>query len=563
MVPVLNHIGTDVACVGNHDLDFGVPKFSELAAECSFPWLLANVLDPALGEGVPLGNAKPTLMLTGSNGIKIGVIGLVEREWLDTINTLPPNLIYKSASATALEWAERLRKEGADMVIALTHQREPNDIKIAQKLPPGTVDLILGGHDHFYGHSIINGTHLLRSGTDFKQLSYVEAWRCTDVKGWDFTIRRREIMRSYPEDSQAASLVSKLSGKLKTQLEKPIGYTAAPLDARFSTVRLRESNYGNFVCDIMRLYYSADCALIAAGTIRGDQVYAPGVIKLKDIMNCFPFEDPVVVLRVTGSDLLAALENSVSTYPAQEGRFPQVSNIRMSFDPAAPPGKRVTDVRVNGHALDKTAKYVLATRDYMARGKDGFASLLYAENGGPAETLVSEENGILISTLLRQYFTSLKVISAIHSLQRDHAQAAVAEHTHLSARDAMSTHWAKVHTTLHESHPLKHPSRSATPVALSAQRSPSGVVEHAAAVSTENTASDASTSSQVAHAAPTPEDRQRHVARSTLRHWRRVARIHRHPECAHDEEHEIGLEFGWTRGIAPRVEGRIVVLGEK
>jgi 2',3'-cyclic-nucleotide 2'-phosphodiesterase (5'-nucleotidase family) len=44
MVPVLNLLGTDVACVGNHDLDFGVKQFQNLAAQCTFPWLLANVL---------------------------------------------------------------------------------------------------------------------------------------------------------------------------------------------------------------------------------------------------------------------------------------------------------------------------------------------------------------------------------------------------------------------------------------------------------------------------------------------------------------------------------------
>ncbi|KAI9871801.1 MAG: hypothetical protein M1823_008340, partial [Watsoniomyces obsoletus] len=32
MVPVLNLLGTDVACVGNHDLDFGVKQFRNLAA---------------------------------------------------------------------------------------------------------------------------------------------------------------------------------------------------------------------------------------------------------------------------------------------------------------------------------------------------------------------------------------------------------------------------------------------------------------------------------------------------------------------------------------------------
>jgi hypothetical protein len=98
-----------------------------------------------------------------------------------------------------------------------------------------------------------------------------------------------------------------------------VGYTAAPLDARFVTVRTKESNIGNFVCDLMRYYYDADCCIMAAGTIRGDQIYPPGVLKLRDIVNCFPFEDPVVVMKVTGKAIWDALENGVSNYPALEG----------------------------------------------------------------------------------------------------------------------------------------------------------------------------------------------------------------------------------------------------
>jgi 5'-nucleotidase len=84
-------------------------------------------------------------MLTSSNGIKIGVIGLVEREWLDTINSLPPDLIYKFASATAKELVPCLRAQGAELVIAVTHQRELNDNKLAEKTPDGLIDIILGG----------------------------------------------------------------------------------------------------------------------------------------------------------------------------------------------------------------------------------------------------------------------------------------------------------------------------------------------------------------------------------------------------------------------------------
>ena len=349
-----------------------MPQFRHLASQCTFPWLLANVLDPDLGEDVPLGNAKKTLILTSSNGIKVGVIGLVEREWLDTINSLPPNLVYKSASATAKELVPSLREAGAELIIAVSHQREPNDNKLAQNTPDGLIDIILGGHDHYYQHKIINSTHILRSGTDFKQLSYIEARR-TASKKWDFNITRRDIDSALPADSDMTKLVDKLIGGLSSKLDRPIGYSVAPLDARFSTVRLAESNYGNFVCDVMRSYYSGDCAIMAAGTVRGDQIYPPGVIKLKDLMSCFPFEDPVVVIKVTGKAIVEALENGVCKFPALEGRFPQVSRISFEFDPEAKAGSRVKWTKIGGESVDLEKKYVLVTRGYMVKGKGSFS----------------------------------------------------------------------------------------------------------------------------------------------------------------------------------------------
>jgi 2',3'-cyclic-nucleotide 2'-phosphodiesterase (5'-nucleotidase family) len=233
-----------------------------------------------------MANAKKTAMLS-SNGIKVGVIGIVEKEWLDTLNQLPPKLIYLPAADVVLEHAKTLRDQGAQMIIVLSHQREPNDIKLAQSVPPGTIDLMLGGHDHFYSHSIVNGCHLLRSGTDFKQMSYLEAWHSTvKPESWDYRITRRDVTAAIPEDPQTMSLVNDMTASLRSKLDKPIGYTAAPLDARFTTVRLKESNYGNFVCDLMRIYYNTDCTIMAGGTIRGDQVYPPGVLKVADIMNC-------------------------------------------------------------------------------------------------------------------------------------------------------------------------------------------------------------------------------------------------------------------------------------
>lgn len=38
--------------------------------------------------------------------------------------------------------------QGCDYVIALTHMRNPNDVKLAENVDE--IDLILGGHDHVY-----------------------------------------------------------------------------------------------------------------------------------------------------------------------------------------------------------------------------------------------------------------------------------------------------------------------------------------------------------------------------------------------------------------------------
>ena len=538
----------------NHDLDFGVAQFRHLSKQCTFPWLLANVIDPALGEDVSLGGCKKTLTVESSNGIKIGLIGLAEREWLDTINALPPNLIYKSASKTAIELVPALRAQGAEIIIAITHQRQPNDNKLAEKTPLGLIDIVLGGHDHFYSHDLINGTHVLRSGSDFKQLSYLEARRkLDDHTGWDIDITRRDITRVLPEDPETLKLVNKLSSSMREKMAKPVGYTAVPLDARFTTVRTKESNIGNFVCDLMRHFHSADCAIIASGTIRGDQIYPPGVIHLKDILNCFPFEDPVVVIRVSGQAILSALENSVSLVPALEGRFPQVSAMQFAYDASRPADSRILWVKINDTPLDLQQKYTVATRGYIAHGKDGFTSFLAESEGGDAEEVVSEENGILISMMLRQYFMSLKVLGKWARWS-----------------PSLHRHWGGIHEELHADDNIRKPvtssagrkhgrSGSVTTKDGVDKTEVSGVVVD----SDTDDEADADLDHARGHQEAT-ERRWKHVARVYSRRWMDLAGIDRHQVSVVDPHPKNGdwILPMWTHGIAPTVEGRIIVEGQ-
>jgi 5'-nucleotidase len=147
MVPALNAIGIHTACYGNHDFDFGLDKLVKLASGTNFPWLISNVMDKATGR--PLAEGMGTRMLD-FHGHKIGLVGLVEKEWLVTLATIDPSEVdYEDFCPCAKRLAKMLKeKQGAEIVVALTHMRVPNDELLAHEV--AEVDIILGGHDHHY-----------------------------------------------------------------------------------------------------------------------------------------------------------------------------------------------------------------------------------------------------------------------------------------------------------------------------------------------------------------------------------------------------------------------------
>jgi 5'-nucleotidase len=286
----------------------------------------------------------------------------------------------------------------------------------------------------------------------------------------------------------------------------------------------------------------------------------------KDIMNCFPFEDPCVVIQCTGAAIIAALENGVSTYPALEGRFPQVSGIAFAFDPAKPAMSRCSEVEIAGAPVDLEKEYTLCTREYMVRGKDGFTSLLIEEHGGVAKSIVDEENGLLISTILRQYFLSLRVMGRWG----------------IQGGSEMGKHWDGVQKGLHAVHPVKEASKSPATGEKNASQQDDGqnalpsLVGKAQTYSVDaddadkqREALDPSDSEEEVEAGDDPNtsppesseaEKKLVLARKVVRKWWRLAGLKGHPALC---DGEAGEDFSvpWTKGVAPRVEGRIRCLG--
>jgi 5'-nucleotidase len=75
---------------------------------------------------------------------------------------------------------------------------------------------------------------------------------------------------------------------------------------------------------------------------------------------------------VKGSDILAALEHGISSYPEAKGAFPHVAGMTFRFDPSKPAGSRLVEVKVAGKPLDPDKTYKLATNDFLAAGGDEY-----------------------------------------------------------------------------------------------------------------------------------------------------------------------------------------------
>ena len=112
------------------------------------------------------------------------------------------------------------------------------------------------------------------------------------------------------------------------------------------------------------------------------------------------------------------MENGVSQWPKLEGRFPQVSGINFAFYPNKPPGKRINPklVKIGDEYIDmgdqdekdldnkgkkKERTYRMATKSYLANGKDGYDALRdprrsevgwLSRSSGAAGSLLSETN---------------------------------------------------------------------------------------------------------------------------------------------------------------------------
>jgi 2',3'-cyclic-nucleotide 2'-phosphodiesterase (5'-nucleotidase family) len=399
MIELMNAVGTDVAAPGNHEFDFGPEIAARRIGEAKFPWLGTNVLGR---------DGKPAAGMTDLHTIKagdftVGFFGLLDPQ-TETLSSPGAEIRFASVAETAAASVKKLQEMGADVIVALTHLDMATDIALAREVKG--IHAILGGHDHDPMVWLAGSVPILKAGYDAhhlgaldlsvewvesrgkKKLQVIPAWRLTSTAG-------------VAADPEIKALVDKHNARLDEELNVPVGKVAVLLDSQRASVRTQETNIGNLIADAMRKAVGADIAITNGGGIRGDRTYDAGtVLTRKDVLTELPFGNVTVLLELSGADVLAALENGVSQVEKTAGRFPQVSGLSFTYDPAAAAGGRVVEVRIGSKALDRAKTYRVATNDYMAGGGDGYAAL---KNG---RALIDASGATLMATTVMNHIAA-------------------------------------------------------------------------------------------------------------------------------------------------------------
>jgi 5'-nucleotidase len=170
--------------------------------------------------------------------------------------------------------------------------------------------------------------------------------------------------------------VNKYAADFNDKLAEPVGCTSVDLDGLFEHVRAKETNFTNFVSDIVRTEFSnVDWAMMNCGGFRSNSIIPAGEITRGDIRSTFPDEEKICLMKLKVPMLHQVLENAVSKYPSLEGRFPSVSGFRFAFDPSKPGGSRIDINSItdrDGNVLPQDKYFTLAVKHFVRQGGDGF-----------------------------------------------------------------------------------------------------------------------------------------------------------------------------------------------
>jgi 2',3'-cyclic-nucleotide 2'-phosphodiesterase (5'-nucleotidase family) len=297
---LLSVAGCAAATVGNG----GLPRYSphvlkEYAAVAHYPHLLANIRNP---DGSLLEGTQATALLDAGS-CKLGVIGL-------TAVVLGDEPVYESTfglmSLPALplvqELAADLRRQGADIVLLLSHLGLPDDLLLAPKIKD-VVPVIIGAHSHhLVPGGIWSGNVLITQAGEYAQhLGRIDL----NWTGERLQVERVTVI-PVPEDLAPLPRMQVAIAAIETDIDRLLGDVIGELVEPLDYAADRECGMANLLADALRERTGAEVALVAAGAAFTGPLPA-GPLKRLTLWDVCPSPGNPGIVEMTGAQLLQTI----------------------------------------------------------------------------------------------------------------------------------------------------------------------------------------------------------------------------------------------------------------
>jgi len=359
ILDLVSAVGTAVDTFGNHDFDYGPDVTRELVAESETTWVSANVRDE---DGEPFGDAEGVVPWTvaEADGERVGLFGLTDPA-TDSINPQAAPLTFTDPYEAAEQAVAELRAEGVDYVVALSHLGGGDD-ELARRVD---VDAVLGGHVHSVRTNYVEGTVCTRPGVNGH--GFVEL----TLDGDDASARVVDPSTGPLHEELAEALRRRREAAGLTEV---VATTEEPFERTEKTAFGGESRIGNFVADAYRAAGEADVGLQNGGGIReGHPLH--GEVTLADLVSVLPFEEPVVVVELTGAelrDVLAEADGERLDFGEPHWWHAHLSGTRLVWDDEA---NEIVEATVDGEPIEDDQLYRVATAEYLLHSDHEFPTI--------------------------------------------------------------------------------------------------------------------------------------------------------------------------------------------
>ena len=368
------------AMVGHWEFTLGTERVKELVGQLGFPFLAQNVRDTEWDEP-----AFDAMTMIERGGVKIAVIGqalpytpIANPRWMI------PNWSFGIRENDLKLNVEKARKEGAQLVVLLSHNGFDVDRKLAGRV--NGIDVILTAHTHDALPEVVKvgKTLLVASGSHGKFVSRLDLdVRDGAVKGYRFKL--------IPVFADAIAPDADMAAKIRA-VRAPYEATLKQVVGRTETLLYRRGNFnGTFddlICDALLSERDAEIAL-SPGFRWGASLLPDSPITREDIYNATAITYPAAYrMNMTGTRLKEVLEDVADNlfnpdpYYQQGGDMVRVGGVRYAIDVGKPMGSRISDL-----TLLRTGKPLDPAKDYVV---SGWASVNQGTEGPPIWDVVAD-----------------------------------------------------------------------------------------------------------------------------------------------------------------------------